>query len=45
MFADALNLIIAKKSVKENWKIIDNRKYKKTISKYSSLQMNERLQN
>ena len=45
MFADALNLIIAKKIVEENWKIIDNRKYKKTISKYRPLQTNERLQN
>ena len=27
MFADALYPIISKKSVKENWKIIDNRKY------------------
>ena len=45
MFADALNLIIAKKSVKDNWKIKGKIIYKKTISKYRSLQTNERLQN
>ena len=44
MFADALNPIIAKKSMKENWKIKDRLYIKETITKYRSLQMKERLQ-
>ena len=46
MFADALNPIIAKKNLKENWKIKGKIKYKKEIiAKNRSLQMKERLQN
>ena len=45
MFADALNLIIAKKNMKENWKIKEKYIYlKKTIVNYRSLQTKERLQ-
>ena len=48
MFADALNPIIAKKSMKENWKIKGKIIYiyikKKTIENYRSLQKKERLQ-
>ena len=45
MFADALNLIIAKKNMKENWKIKRKIIYlKKTIANYRSLQTKERLQ-
>ena len=33
MFADATNLIIAKKNVKENWKIKGKIKYKKDYCK------------
>ena len=45
MFADALNLIIAKKSMKENRKIKGKIIYKKkTIANYRSLQTKERLQ-
>ena len=44
MFTDALNLIVAKKSMKENWKIKGKIIYKKTIAKYRSLQTKERLQ-
>ena len=44
MFADALNLIIAKKNMKESWKIKGKIIYfKKTIANYRSLQMKERL--
>ena len=46
IFAGALNLIIAKKSMKRNWKIKWKNIYKnKTITKYRSLQTKERLQN
>ena len=45
MFADALNLIIAKKNMKENWKIKGKIIYlTKTIANYRSLQTKERLQ-
>ena len=45
MFADALNLIIAKKNMKENWKIKGKIIYlKETIANYRSLQTKERLQ-
>ena len=46
MLADAQNPIIAKKSMKENWKIKGKIIYKKeTIAKCRSLLTNERLQN
>ena len=46
MFADALNPIIAKKIMKENWKIKNKIIYKKiTIAKCRSLQTKERLLN
>ena len=45
MFADALNPIIAKKSIKENYKIKGKIIKKRTIAKYRSLQTKERLQN
>ena len=46
MFADALNPIIAQKSMKENWKIKGMIIYQKeTIAKYRSLQTKERLKN
>ena len=46
MFADALNLTITKKNMKENWKIKEKIIYQKeTIAKYRSLQTKERLQN
>ena len=45
MFTDALNLIIAKKNMKENWKIKGKIIYlKETIANYRSLQTKERLQ-
>ena len=44
MFLDALNPIIAKKSMKENWKIKGKIIYQKeVIAKYKSLQTKERL--
>ena len=46
MFADALNPIIAKKSMKENWKKKERLFIKKeTIAKSRSLQTKERLLN
>ena len=46
MFADALNSIIAKKSMKENWKIKGKIIYQKeTTAKCRSLQTKERLLN
>ena len=46
MFADALNPIIAKKNMKENWKIKGKIIYQKeTTSKCRSLQTKERLLN
>ena len=47
MFVDVLNPIIAKKSMKENWKIKNKNIYlkKETITKLESLQMKKRLQN
>ena len=47
MFADALNPIIAKKSMKENWKIKGKIIYQKrsTTAKFRSLQTKERLLN
>ena len=45
MFADTLNQIITKKSMKENWRIIKILYIKKTIAKCRSLQMKERLLN
>ena len=45
MFADALNPIIAKKSMKKNLKIKGEIIYlKKTIANYRSLKTKERLQ-
>ena len=46
MFADVLNLIIAQKNMKKNWKIKGKIIYQKEIiTKYRSLQTKERLQN
>ena len=44
MFADSLNQIIAKKSMKENWKIKGKIIYKIRSENYRSLQTKERLQ-
>ena len=47
MFVDVLNPIIAKKSMKENWRIKRKNIYlkKETIAKLGSLQTKKRLQN
>ena len=47
MFVDVLNPMIAKKSMKESWKIKRKNLYikKETIAKLGSLQTKERLQN
>ena len=45
MFADTLNPIIAKKNMKENYKIKKYYFFKETITKYRLLQTKEILQN
>ena len=46
MFADALNSIITKKSIKENWKIKGNIIYqKRDYYKVNIIETKERLQN